>query len=120
MFEFWIASSPPDKLSDSLNVRSEEVAGVVACHLTKATTEPKTTKRQMTFKKGDKIQTDDGRAGEILFVDKDGLSAQVALEHVSMKIRTESLRIFEADFALAPGIALDLPETRKARRKPIR
>jgi hypothetical protein len=73
----------------------------------------------MTFKKGDKIQTDDGRAGEILFVDKDGLSAQVALEHVSMKIRTETLRIFEPLAALSPGVA-DIPKPRKARRKPTR
>ena len=74
----------------------------------------------MTFKKGDKIQTEDGHAGKILFVDKDGLEAQVALEHVSMKLRTESLRIFGAEAALSPSVARDVPKPRKARRKPTR
>lgn len=49
----------------------------------------------MIFKKGDKVRTEDGRAGEILFVDRNGLEAQVALERVSMKIRTETLAMFD-------------------------
>ena len=74
----------------------------------------------MKFKKGDKIQTEDGHAGEILFVDKDGLEAQVALERVSMKIRTETLRMFEPQLALAPAVALGGAKIRPARRKPTR
>lgn len=50
----------------------------------------------MTFKKGDKVCTEDGHAGEILFVDKGGLEAQVALERISLKIRTETLTMFDA------------------------
>lgn len=50
----------------------------------------------ITFKKGDKVRTEDGHAGEILFVDRDGHEAQVALARVSVKIRTESLTMFDA------------------------
>jgi preprotein translocase subunit YajC len=60
---------------------------------------------KMTFKKGDKVRTEDGHAGEILFVDKDGQEAQVALERISIKLRTDSLRKFEANDALAPATA---------------
>jgi hypothetical protein len=49
----------------------------------------------MTFKKGDRIQTEDGQSGEVLFVDRGGQEAQVALERVSLKIRTETLRLFD-------------------------
>jgi preprotein translocase subunit YajC len=73
----------------------------------------------MTFKKGDKIQTEDGQAGEILFVDKDGLSAQVALARVSMKIRTEMLRMFEPQVALAAAVVPGVAKIRKDRRKKI-
>ena len=61
----------------------------------------------MTFKKGDKVRTEDGHAGEILFVDRNGLEAQVALERVSMKIRTETLAMF------------DLPAPAKRRAKSV-
>ena len=50
----------------------------------------------MKFKKGDKVRTEDGSAGEILFVDKDGVEAQVALERISVKIRTDSLMLFDS------------------------
>jgi hypothetical protein len=45
----------------------------------------------MTFKKGDQVRTDDGSIGEILFIDRDGVEAQVALARISVKLRTESL-----------------------------
>lgn len=61
----------------------------------------------MTFKKGDKVRTEDGHAGEILFVDKDGLEAQVALERISVKIRTDTLTMF------------DLPVPAKRRAKSV-
>jgi preprotein translocase subunit YajC len=57
----------------------------------------------MTFKKGDKVRTEDGLAGEILFVDKGGVEAQVALARVSMKLRTDSLTMYEAE-ELAPAV----------------
>ena len=74
----------------------------------------------MTFKKGDKIRTEDGHAGEILFVDKDGQEAQVALERVSMKIRTDTLRVFEPQLALAPAAVSGGAKRRPARRTPTR
>jgi preprotein translocase subunit YajC len=49
----------------------------------------------MMFKKGDKVRTDDGYMGEILFIDNDGIEAQVALERVSVKLRTETLQKFD-------------------------
>ncbi len=49
----------------------------------------------MTFKKGDKVRTDDGYMGEILFIDNDGIEAQVALERVSVRLRTETLQKFD-------------------------
>jgi preprotein translocase subunit YajC len=49
----------------------------------------------MMFKKGDKVRTDDGHMGEILFIDNDGVEAQVALERVTMRLRTETLRVFD-------------------------
>jgi preprotein translocase subunit YajC len=45
----------------------------------------------MTFKKGDQVRTDEGLIGEILFIDRDGVEAQVALARISVKLRTESL-----------------------------
>jgi preprotein translocase subunit YajC len=59
----------------------------------------------MTFKKGDKVRTEDGHAGEILFVDRNGLEAQVALERVSVKICTDTLTL------------IDLPAPAKRRAK---
>jgi hypothetical protein len=48
----------------------------------------------MTFKKGERVLTEEGEMGEILFVDRDGLEAQVALKHTSAKLRMDSLRKF--------------------------
>lgn len=45
----------------------------------------------MTFKKGDRVRNEDGEAGEILFLDKDGLEAQVAFQRFTLKVRSESL-----------------------------
>jgi len=59
----------------------------------------------MTFKKGDKVRTEDGSAGEILFVDKGGLEAQVALEHLSIKIRTDTLEMFDSAKASASPVS---------------
>ena len=79
----------------------------------------------MTFKKGEKIQTEDGQVGEILFIDKNGLEAQVALAHVSMKVRTDTLRKFESDAtvksAVRPGAAAaPAAKGAKVRRTPKR
>ena len=57
----------------------------------------------MTFKKGDQIRTEDGDVGQILFIDKDGVEAQVALERISIKLRTDTLRKFAAEDAVAPA-----------------
>ena len=38
-----------------------------------------TEEHRMTFKKGEQVLTEDGEVGEILFVDRGGLEAQVAL-----------------------------------------
>jgi hypothetical protein len=50
----------------------------------------------MTFKKGEKVLTEEGEIGEILFIDRGGLEAQVALARITTKIRCDSLRKFEA------------------------
>ena len=50
----------------------------------------------MKFKKGDKVRTEDGHAGEILFVDNGGLEAQVALARSTVKLRTDALELFDA------------------------
>jgi hypothetical protein len=72
----------------------------------------------MAFKKGDRIQTDDGQAGEILFVDNRGVEAQVALQRVSLKMRTDSLRLFDPD-ALEPQLVIANPaKARRVSRKP--
>ena len=55
----------------------------------------------MTFKKGDKVRTDDGYMGEILFIDNDGIEAQVALERVSLRLRADTLRKFDENDAAA-------------------
>ena len=64
----------------------------------------------MTFKKGDKVRTDDGYMGEILFIDNDGIEAQVALEHITVKLRTETLQSFDENDTAAADLD-------KARRK---
>ncbi len=56
----------------------------------------------MTFKKGDQVRTEDGAVGQILFIDKNGLEAQVALERISIKLRTDTLQKFEAEAVAAP------------------
>lgn len=50
----------------------------------------------MAFKKGDNVRTEDGQPGVILFVDKNGEEAQVALARISLKIRTDSLEAVKA------------------------
>lgn len=50
----------------------------------------------MNFKKGDKVRTEDGHAGQILYIDNGGLEAQVALERITVKVRTDSLELFDA------------------------
>ncbi|MBA3480549.1 MAG: hypothetical protein H0T51_01930 [Pirellulales bacterium] len=56
----------------------------------------------MTFKKGDQVRTEDGAIGQILFIDKNGVEAQVALERISIKLRTDTLCKFEAEVAPKP------------------
>lgn len=51
----------------------------------------------MAFKKGECVVTEDGEVGQILFVDRGGLEAQVALPRISTKFRTDSLRIYEIE-----------------------
>jgi hypothetical protein len=66
----------------------------------------------MTFKKGDQVRTDDGSIGEILFIDRDGVEAQVALARISVKLRTESLEKVGAESGLAA-----LPKAAKKRAR---
>jgi preprotein translocase subunit YajC len=73
----------------------------------------------MAFKKGDKVRTEDGLAGEILFVDKGGVEAQVALARVSMKMRTDSLRIYEGEEEAAP-VKAKVAKKRAVRSKPAK
>jgi preprotein translocase subunit YajC len=70
----------------------------------------------MTLKKGDRVQTEDGDVGEILFVDKGGLEAQVALERISLKIRTDSLVKLSSQEKSAPVAAPLKTVTRAAKR----
>ncbi len=68
----------------------------------------------MTFKRGDKVRTDDGHMGQILFVDNDGVEAQVALERTTVRLRTDTLRVFdEKDDAAAD---VNRPPASKAKR----
>jgi preprotein translocase subunit YajC len=69
----------------------------------------------MTFRKGDKVRTDDGYMGEILFIDNDGIEAQVALEHVSLRLRTDTLRKFDENDAAAAD--LDKARSKRPARK---
>ena len=76
----------------------------------------------MAFKKGDNVRTEDGQPGVILFVDKNGEEAQVALARISLKIRTDSLEAVKAaDLlpAVAPRAAAKGRST-KARALPSR
>ena len=70
----------------------------------------------MTFKKGDKVRTDDGYMGEILFIDSDGIEAQVALERVTVRLRIETLQTFDKDDTAAAA----LDEVRRKRPAPKR
>ena len=70
----------------------------------------------MAFKKGDRVTTEEGDAGEILFVDKGGLEAQVALKQISIKIRTDTLRLFVADDAPMAAVAPPKPRKRAIRK----
>jgi hypothetical protein len=74
----------------------------------------------MTFKKGDKVRTEDGHAGEILFIDKGGLEAQVALERISIKMRTDTLSIFTSDDASAPVVTPGGASVRSAKGTRVR
>ena len=65
----------------------------------------------MLFKKGDKVRTDDGYMGEILFIDNDGIEAQVALERVTVRLRTETLKRFDEN----DTAAADLDKARNKR-----
>lgn len=72
----------------------------------------------MTFKKGDKVRTDDGYMGEILFIDNDGVEAQVALEQVTMRLRTDTLRVFdEKDDADADSGKLPPAKAKRVQRR---
>ena len=66
----------------------------------------------MTFKKGEKILTDEGEMGEILYIDQNGSEAQVALAHGNAKLRTDSLRKFDA-------LKVRERPVKKTRKKPV-
>jgi preprotein translocase subunit YajC len=77
----------------------------------------------MTFKKGDKVRTDDGYMGEILFIDNDGIEAQVALERVSLRLRTDTLRKFDANDSAAAELdkartKRPAPKAKRTKRRP--
>jgi preprotein translocase subunit YajC len=65
----------------------------------------------MALKKGDKVRTDDGYMGEILFIDNDGIEAQVALERGTIRLRTETLQLFDEN----DTAAADLDKARNTR-----
>lgn len=70
----------------------------------------------MTFKKGDQVRTDEGQIGQILFIDRDGVEAQVALERLSIKLRTDTLEKVNGDPPpVAPAVAVKAPRKRKAK-----
>lgn len=58
----------------------------------------------MTFKKGDQVRTEDGDVGQILFIDKNGVEAQVALQRISIKLRTDTLQKFDAASVPTPAV----------------
>jgi hypothetical protein len=70
----------------------------------------------MTYKKGDRVRDEDGQAGEILFVDKGGLEAQVAFHRVTLKLRTESLSKMAPDEPMALAAAPAKPPRPAAKR----
>ncbi len=70
----------------------------------------------MTFKKGDKVRTDDGHMGEILFIDNDGIEAQVALENSTVKLRIETLRVFDEKDNEAAELNLAATKPKRASR----
>jgi hypothetical protein len=77
----------------------------------------------MIFKKGDRVRNDDGQAGEVLFVDRNGLEAQVAFHRFTLKVRSESLSMMTPDedmpLPVAPVKARRTPASRvSARRVP--
>ncbi len=73
----------------------------------------------MAFKKGDNVRTEDGQTGVILFVDKNGLEAQVALARVSIKMRTESLEPLKAaDAVVATTLQAGPGRPQNKRRAP--
>ena len=74
----------------------------------------------MTFKKGDKVRTDEGQAGEILFIDKGGLEAQVALARTSVKLRTDTLTFFETEPAQPAGKARGLGKVSPRKGRDVR
>ncbi len=69
----------------------------------------------MKFKKGDKVRTDEGYMGEILFIDSDGIEAQVALDRVTVKLRTETLHTFDENDTAAAD--LDKERSKRPARK---
>jgi preprotein translocase subunit YajC len=69
----------------------------------------------MTFKKGDQVRTDDGLIGQILFIDRDGVEAQVALERLSIKLRTDTLEKVTKDAPPVEAVAVKAPRKRKAK-----
>ncbi len=77
----------------------------------------------MMFKKGDQVRTEDGAIGQILFIDKNGVEAQVALERISIKLRTDTLCKFEAEVAALPvakpvGVGARAAKATRVRRAP--
>jgi preprotein translocase subunit YajC len=69
----------------------------------------------MTFKKGDQVRTDEGPIGQILFIDRDGVEAQVALERLSIKLRTDTLEKVTKDAPPVAAVAVKAPRKRKAK-----
>ena len=72
----------------------------------------------MILKKGDRVQTEDGDVGEVLFVDKGGDEAQVALARVSLKVRTDTLLKLGADVQIVPAAASKAKTSPKRLRTP--
>lgn len=72
----------------------------------------------MILKKGDRVRTDEGLIGEILFVDRDGVEAQVAFERTSIKMRTETLeKVNPGSGPVEPAVKPKTPRKRASRAK---
>ena len=72
----------------------------------------------MAFKKGDQVCTEDGLVGEILFIDRDGVEAQVALERLSIKVRTDTLVKASAGAGpVEPAVGAKPPRKRATKAK---